>query len=108
MHKHESIVEQVSEGMTESVHTVTHAAATIADATNRLLKIQTEHNRRVWERHPFMFGLLGTFGIVTLGTGFQDLVHTIPLLKDNPIILIVVGVIVLFFTGALYKRLQQG
>lgn len=76
-------------------------------------KIQEVHehvhaaNEPVFSRYPFTFALLGTLGIAAVIYGFERVVDTIPILGDNPLLILVSGLLLLFLTGGLYKSLQR-
>ena len=81
----------------------------MAQARRRTSKIKKDIERKkrdVFERFPLLFTLLATFGLVATLYGFEGLIDKIPVLKDNPIILLTLGVITLFSTGTLYRKLQ--
>lgn len=59
----------------------------------------------VFKRLPLVFTLLGTFGLVATFYGFQHIIERIPVLANNPYITLGIGLLVLLFTGTLYKRL---
>ena len=59
----------------------------------------------VFARFPLVFTLLGTFGLVATFYGFEAIIDQIPLLSNNPLILLGVGVFTLIFSGTLYKKL---
>ncbi len=58
-----------------------------------------------YTKFPLLFTLLGTFGVVATFYGFEHIIDGIPILANNPIILLVVGVTTLAITGTLYKKL---
>lgn len=60
----------------------------------------------VFARFPLLFTLLGTFGLVGTYYGFEHLIDQVTLFRDNPIILLGVGVGTLALTGTLYKKLD--
>ncbi len=57
------------------------------------------------QRFPLLFTLLGAFGLVATFYGFEGIIDRIDLFSDNPVILLLVGVLVLTVTGSLYKKL---
>jgi hypothetical protein len=59
----------------------------------------------LFARFPLLFALLGTFGVVATYYGFQHIIEKVPLLVQNPYLTLIVGIITLFLTGTLYKRL---
>ncbi len=64
-----------------------------------------EQRKSVFRRFPLVFTLLGTFGVVCTFYGFNKILAKIPLIAHNPYIALVIGVIILLFTGTLYKKL---
>lgn len=57
-------------------------------------------------RFPLFFGLLATFGLVSVLYGFEKLIDKVDLFADKPWILLVTGVILLLATGAAYRKLN--
>ena len=69
---------------------------------------ELERRRRaVFERFPLLFTLLGAFGLVATFYGFEGIIDRIPLFRENPVVLLLTGVVVLLFTGTLYQRLGR-
>ncbi len=67
-------------------------------------KLASGHNS-AFTRFPLLFTLLGALGVVATFYGFERLIDKIDLLADNPFILLASGVLILIFTGSLYKKL---
>jgi hypothetical protein len=65
------------------------------------------HRRTAFERHPFLFSTLGLFGLVATWQGFEDIVERIELLRTYPSIMLGAGLVILLFTGRLYRHLDQ-
>ena len=78
----------------------------ILKAPKQIENIITKQRKAVFTRFPLLFTLLGTFGLVATFYGFERLMDQLGL-SDNPIILLLVGIGILIFTGTLYKRLQS-
>lgn len=70
----------------------------------KILSLLHEEQRRAKEKFPLFYALLATFGIVATIAGFSKLIDKVRLLKENPIILMVIGVSVLVVTGAVYNK----
>jgi len=68
-------------------------------------KLAQERNHAV-AKFPLLFTLLTTFGIVATFYGFEHLIDQTPILSENPIALLAVGLGTLLLTGALYKKLS--
>lgn len=65
----------------------------------------TKSRNSAYARFPLLFTLLGAFGVVATFYGFEHLIDSVPLLANNPVILLSVGIITLALTGTLYKKL---
>jgi len=64
------------------------------------------HRRdHAFARFPLLFTLLATFGVVATFYGFQGILEKIPLLANDPYISLIIGLLILVFTGKLYKKL---
>lgn len=57
-------------------------------------------------RFPMLFVLLTSFGLVATFYGFEKVIDQIPYFTENPHMILVTGISVLLFTGALYKKLS--
>jgi len=58
-------------------------------------------------KYPLLFLFLITFSIAGVFHGFDLFVDTIPFFQTYPLALVALGVLGLFTTGALYKRLGK-
>jgi hypothetical protein len=58
-------------------------------------------------RYPLLFSLLTVFGVVSVLYGFESLISHIPFLYDRPILILLIGLAVLVFSGSLYKTLEK-
>lgn len=65
-----------------------------------------QKKENVIHRFPLLFTLLGTFGLVAVLYGFEGIIDRISILSRNPVILLILGVLILVFTGRLYKKLD--
>jgi uncharacterized integral membrane protein len=82
--------------VTEILHTTTTGVDTyIAPVRSSILK-----------RFPVLFALLTTFGVSTTFYGFNKLIDQIAILNNNPLLMLIVGMGILTFTGTLYKKLS--
>ena len=57
-------------------------------------------------RFPLVFVLLSSFGLVATFYGFEKVIDGIPFFVKNPYMILITGITVLLFTGALYKKLS--
>ncbi|MFC1623388.1 hypothetical protein ACFL16_03225, partial [Patescibacteria group bacterium] len=58
------------------------------------------------EKHPLIFGIIVTFGLVAVIAGTEGIINQVPLLHENPYILIIIGVTILISTGAAYRLIE--
>lgn len=59
----------------------------------------------VLKRYPVLFSMIGVFGVATTYYGFEKILSQYDILNQYPWLILLLGVSVLAFTGALYKRL---
>lgn len=57
-------------------------------------------------RFPIVFVMLSSFGLVATFYGFEKMIDSIALFNEHPSMILLVGVITLILTGALYKKLN--
>jgi hypothetical protein len=77
------------------------------DVPETVHNVFRRHRRTAFERHPFLFSTLGLFGLVATWQGFEDIIERIEFLRTYPSILLGAGLIVLLFTGRLYRHLDD-
>lgn len=66
-----------------------------------------EREQRVLKRkYPLLTGLMGAFGLVSLFYGFEHMIDKVPFLLEHPTLMVGVGLLCLFISGQLYKRLD--
>lgn len=83
----------------------TPVAYTLKEKETHVLQALEKKRQNTLQRFPLMFTLLATFGLVATFYGFEGIIDKIDLLSNNPIILLVIGVLTLAVTGTLYKKL---
>jgi len=67
-----------------------------------------KYTQPVLSRYPLLFAFLVTFALAAILDGFKFLMEKIEFFVEHPIVLILIGIIVLIFTGTLYKTLKKG
>lgn len=75
------------------------------DIDDKILEKAARRRESVAERYPLTFALTGTFGVVSTFYGFEKLIDTMPLLANNPWILLVIGLGTLSVTGLALRKL---
>jgi hypothetical protein len=73
----------------------------------RLTTLLKKQRRSASIKHPLAFTILGAFGLVTTFYGFEHVLDNIPLLKNNPVVMLGTGLLLLIVTGSLYKKLGK-
>lgn len=66
-----------------------------------------QYTRPVKKRYPLLFAFLFTFSVAAIFQGFEIFANQIAFFERHPLSLMVVGIIMLFLTGGLYKALQK-
>lgn len=66
-----------------------------------------KHIQPVLRRYPLLFIFLTVFSVSAIMHGFNRFSDQIGLFSEHPIYLILSGILVLFFTGMLYKVLDR-
>lgn len=79
----------------------------IETAAEEVHKLVEKHGRSVFARYPLTFALLSTFGIAAVIYGFEATIRKIPFLVQWPELVLIGGLVILLFTGSLYKYLRK-
>ena len=66
-----------------------------------------KYTRPVFVRYPLVFAFLIVFSIAAILHGFDLLTDEIPVFRDHPILLILIGILALLLTGKLYESLER-
>lgn len=83
------------------------AAELMHDVPEAVHEVFKRHRRTAFERHPFLFSTLGLFGLVATWQGFDDVVARIEIFNTYPTLLLIIGLLILLFTGRLYRHLDR-
>ena len=76
------------------------------EAEVRFIKKLDEKRTLAETRFPLVTALFATFGFVCLLYGFEKMIDGIDFLANNPISLLIIGLIILAVTGTVYKKLN--
>ena len=76
-------------------------------AAAELHRTVERHGRPVFARYPLTFALLATLGAASVIHGFEGMVEKTPFLAERPILILITGLLVLLFTGTLYRYLRK-
>ncbi len=77
----------------------------ISDTEKKIEERITPIRREVTKRFPTLFLLLSTFGLIATYLAMEQLLLQYNITQENPVLLLIIGVGILVFTGTLYKKL---
>jgi hypothetical protein len=66
-----------------------------------------ERGRPAFQRYPILFGGLTTLGILMALYGFERFADSIAIIKNNPGVVLILGIGILIATGRLYKNISN-
>jgi hypothetical protein len=72
---------------------------------DRILRLLKEERNRAKKKFPLLYALLATFGLVSTVAGLNKFIEDIEWLNNDPLYLVGLGLIILFITGAAYRKL---
>jgi len=94
--------EKISETITD-FDPLTQATKKATEGVNR--HIATARNS-TFKRFPRLFLMLSTVGFVLFLHGFEQTVSKIRIFQEQPFLILLIGIGILFFTGTLYKKME--
>lgn len=84
---------------------MTKSILPFTEVDDRIIEKATRRRESIAEHYPLTFGMIGTFGVVSILYSFEKLIDKIPLLANNPWILLTVGMSTLLVTGLALRKL---
>ena len=81
-------------------------AKKLSELESKVAKTVLEERNVIISRFPLPFALLGAFGLVSVFYGFEHIIDEVPFLVNNPLLLLLVGIVCLGVTGRFYKKLD--
>lgn len=79
----------------------------VEELTKGVNNFMKRRGRSVFGRYPLVFSFLGTFGVVLIIHGIEGVIDKISVLRERPILILTVGILLLTLTGTLYKRIEK-
>lgn len=73
----------------------------------RVEQVLERRGKRLSHKYPVLFGLLASFGLVSVFYGFEHIIDRVPFLKENPLLMLLFGILLLIITGTLHKRISE-
>ncbi len=77
------------------------------NSTAKLNQLFNEKGKPVFSRYPLMFSMLVIVGATMLSIGVKELLLEIPILSNQPAVMLLAGVLILIGTGTLFKKLKN-
>ncbi len=65
----------------------------------------TPVRKTIFRRFPVLFSLLVTFGVSATVLGLEQILLQYKILEESPMLILLIGMSILVFTGTLYKKL---
>lgn len=75
--------------------------------TEQVNSMLGQMSKSVFKRYPLTFAILILFGVIAVSEGAKGILMSLGLLDNNPLYLLFIGLIILTFTGTLYKKLNK-
>jgi len=75
--------------------------------TGEVNKVVEQTGRPVFRRYPLTFAILILFGVIAVSEGAKGILKSMGILDGNPLYLLLIGLVILIFTGTLYKKLNK-
>ena len=66
-----------------------------------------KYTKPVFAHYPLIFAFLITFGATCIIEGLRFFFEEFKFFKENPSVLILIGLLILILTGSLYKKLAK-
>lgn len=100
--KQEHVGEEVAKIADEAIAAIERISKETGDNFERAA---SPFRKKVLKRFPTLFLLLVTFGVIATSLGIELLVIKHTNLNEHPLLLVILGLVTLVFTGTLYKKL---
>lgn len=75
--------------------------------TEEVNKLVGQKGKSVFKRYPLTFSMAVLFGVIAVSEGAKGILKTIGILEIQPWYLLLIGLVILIFTGKLYKKLDK-
>lgn len=79
----------------------------VEDLTSKLNQLFNQKGRIIFSRYPLSFALLVVFGATMVTQGIKDLLLKIDIFKNQPLLMLALGIVVLIITGKVYQKLNK-
>lgn len=83
-----------------------HSGEKLTETERKIVRKLIYERQKASDKHPLIFTLLASFGLVATFYGFERVIDRIDLFVNNPYILLGFGISTLVVTGTLYSKLR--
>lgn len=84
---------------------MTKSILPFTEIDDKIIEKAARRRESIAEHYPLTFGIIGTFGVVSIFYSFEKIIDQIPLFVNNPWILLVFGMSTLLVTGLALRKL---
>lgn len=74
--------------------------------TNQVDSYMAPMRKTAFERFPLLFSFLVTFGVTATFFGIEKILADVDIFTRFPLLILLIGIATLAFTGTLYKKLM--
>jgi hypothetical protein len=89
---------------TESELDLLRKIETLSEKANETMSLYSQSAIR---RYPLTFTLLALFGVIAVSEGLKGILNEFGIFTGHPLYLLIAGLVILIFTGNLYKKLNK-
>jgi hypothetical protein len=79
----------------------------VESISSQVNETMAARGRSVFRRYPLTFTLLALFGVVAVSEGMKGVLESFGIFAGHPWYLLAAGLVILIFTGKLYKKLDK-
>jgi hypothetical protein len=81
-----------------------HRIELLAESVDKSMET---YNKSIWRKYPISFSLLVLCGAVAVSDGIKGLIEGVPYLDNNPLLMLIIGLLILSVSGSLYKKMRK-
>lgn len=102
MKKNATVLEETTKMVDDTTESL---SKTIIKTEQEIDKAVKPVRREVLRRFPVLFILLVALGLTATMSGLENLLLQVSFLESRPLLVLIIGIALLAFTGRLYKKL---
>ena len=79
----------------------------VEDLSNKMNEVVGSRTKSAFRKYPLTFALLVLIGVVAVSEGMKGILESVSWFDNHPWELLLAGLVILIFTGTLYKKLDK-